>query len=58
MDEFNPRQFNPDAWLDVLQEAGMEYLCVTTKHHDGFCLWDTAHTDYPGMPCSATTSCC
>ncbi len=49
VDEFNPRQFNPDAWLDVLQEAGMEYLCVTTKHHDGFCLWDTAYTDYNVM---------
>ena len=49
VDEFNPRRFNPDAWLDVLQEAGMEYLCVTTKHHDGFCLWDTAYTDYNVM---------
>ena len=48
-EEFNPRRFNPDAWLDVLQEAGMEYLCITTKHHDGFCLWDTAHTDYNVM---------
>ena len=47
--EFNPRQFDPDAWLDVLQEAGMEYLCITTKHHDGFCLWDTAYTDYNVM---------
>ena len=47
--EFDPRQFAPDAWLDVLQEAGMEYLCITTKHHDGFCLWDTAHTDYNVM---------
>ena len=47
--EFNPRQFDPDAWLDVLQAAGMEYLCITTKHHDGFCLWDTAYTDYNVM---------
>ena len=47
--EFNPRQFNADAWLDLLQESGMEYLCITTKHHDGFCLWDTAYTDYNVM---------
>jgi alpha-L-fucosidase len=43
---FNPVRFDPDAWLDVLQEAGMAYLCVTTKHHDGFCLWDTACTGF------------
>lgn len=47
--QFNPRQFDPDAWLDLAQEAGMEYLCVTTKHHDGFCLWDTRQTDYNVM---------
>ena len=47
--DFQPSRFDPDAWLDLAQEAGMEYLCVTTKHHDGFCLWDTAHTDYNVM---------
>lgn len=45
-DEFNPVNFNPDEWLDVAEAAGMEYVCITTKHHDGFCLWDTAQTDY------------
>jgi alpha-L-fucosidase len=44
--QFNPVKFDPDAWLDVAQAAGMEYICFTTKHHDGFCLWDTAQTDY------------
>lgn len=44
--EFIPVHFNPDEWLDAAEAAGMEYLCVTTKHHDGFCLWDTAQTDY------------
>ena len=46
MHEFNPRKFSPEKWLDLLQEAGMEYLTFTTKHHDGFCLWDTAQTDF------------
>lgn len=45
-DQFNPVNFDPDAWLDVAEAAGMEYVCITTKHHDGFCLWDTAQTDY------------
>lgn len=31
---------------DSMQEAGMEYICFTTKHHDGFCMWDSAYTDY------------
>ena len=44
--QFNPERFDPDAWLDLAEEAGMEYLCFTTKHHDGFCMWDTAHTEY------------
>jgi len=46
---FNPRRFDPDAWLDLAQEAGMEFLCFTTKHHDGFCLWDTDQTDFNVM---------
>jgi len=44
--EFNPIKFNPDIWLDMAQAAGMEYIVLTTKHHDGFCLWDTAQTDF------------
>ncbi len=48
-EQFNPGAFDPDAWLDVLEATGMEYLCFTTKHHDGFCMWDTAFTDYSVM---------
>jgi len=48
-DQFNPVSFNPDAWLDLMQASGMEYLCITTKHHDGFCLWDTAQTPFNVM---------
>jgi alpha-L-fucosidase len=47
--EFNPANYDPDAWLDLAEAAGMEYVCFTTKHHDGFCLWDTAETDYNVM---------
>ena len=43
---WNPVKFNPDAWLDLAEEAGMGYLCLTTKHHDGFCLFESKQTDY------------
>lgn len=45
-DEFDPVEFNPAAWLDLAEEAGMEYLVFTAKHHDGFCMWNTAQTDF------------
>jgi alpha-L-fucosidase len=53
MHQFNPLQFNPDAWLDVAEATGMRYICFTTKHIDGFCLWNTAQTSYNVMntPC-------
>ncbi len=47
--QFNPVRYDPDAWLDLAEEAGMEYVCFTTKHHDGFCLWDADGTDYNVM---------
>ncbi len=43
---FDPSRFDADEWIDAAESAGMEYICVTTKHHDGFCLWDTRRTDY------------
>lgn len=46
IDEFNPVQFNPDQWAQVAQEAGMRYMVFTTKHHDGFCLYDSRYTDF------------
>ncbi len=48
-DEFNPIGFDPEKWLNLAQEAGMEYLVFTAKHHDGFCLWDTKQTDFNVM---------
>ena len=44
--KWNPVKFNPDQWLDLAEAAGMKYLCLTTKHHDGFCLFVSKHTDY------------
>lgn len=43
---FDPDLYDPEAWMDVAYRAGMRYVVVTTKHHDGFCLWDSALTDY------------
>ncbi len=47
--QWNPVKFNPDKWIDLAEQTGMQYLCVTTKHHDGFCLWDTKQTRYNTM---------
>ena len=47
--QWNPVNFNPDQWLDLAEAAGMKYICLTTKHHDGFCLWDTKQTSYNTM---------
>lgn len=43
---FSARRFDAHHWLDVAQELGATYVCLTAKHADGFCLWDSAHTDY------------
>lgn len=48
-DQWNPRKFNPEQWLDLMEEAGMQYITLTTKHHDGFCLWDTKQTSFNTM---------
>lgn len=47
--QWNPVKFNPEQWLDLMQEAGMQYITLTTKHHDGFCLWDTRQTTFNTM---------
>ncbi len=45
-EQFNPTQFDADAWVKMARDAGMKYLVITSKHHDGFCLWDSAVGDY------------
>lgn len=44
--QFNPVKFNADEWVSIAKATGMKYIVLTTKHHDGFCLWDTHQTDY------------
>jgi alpha-L-fucosidase len=51
-DHFNPDLYDPKVWAREAKNAGMKYFVVTTKHHDGFCLWDSEYTDYkaPNTP--------
>jgi alpha-L-fucosidase len=43
---FDPDLYNPEKWADAAARAGMKYFVITTKHHEGFCLWDSKLTDY------------
>ena len=45
-EKFNPVKFNPAQWASVFQDAGMKYMIFTTKHHDGFCMYDSKYTDF------------
>lgn len=45
-DSFNPTKFNPTEWAAIMKDAGFKYLIFTTKHHDGFCMFDSKYTDY------------
>lgn len=44
--DFNPRSFDPDSWVKLAKEAGMEYVVLTTRHHDGFALWPSKYGDF------------
>ncbi len=43
---FKPRQFDPDQWMQAIKASGARYVVLVAKHHDGYCLWPTAQTDY------------
>lgn len=44
--QFNPVRYDPDAWVRLAKEAGMKYIVITSKHHDGFALFDSKATDW------------
>ena len=43
---FNPTDYDPDKWMQIAKLAGVKYMVFTTKHHSGFCMWDTKTTDF------------
>ncbi len=45
-DKFNPVDFDADSWVKNAKDAGMIYIVITSKHHDGFCMFDAPGTDY------------
>lgn len=45
-DAFNPTQFNAAEWVSLVKAAGMKYITITSKHHDGFAMWDSKISDY------------
>jgi len=45
-EHFDPDLYNPEEWAERAANSGMKYAVITTKHHEGFCLWDSAQTDF------------
>ena len=48
-DLFDPDLYNPREWAKMAKAAGMKYAVITTKHHEGFCLFKTDYTDYQAL---------
>jgi alpha-L-fucosidase len=51
--QFSPDDFNADAWVALAERAGMKYMVLTTRHHDGFCLFDSKVSDYTSVKAAA-----
>jgi len=52
-DRFNPKRFDPDAWAALAKAAGMKYMVLTSRHHDGFCLFDSQVSDFTAVKTAA-----
>lgn len=52
-DRFDPKKFDADAWAGLAAEAGMKYMTLTTRHHDGFCLWNSRASDFTSVKTTA-----
>jgi len=52
-DEFKPRKYDPAAWAGLAAECGMKYMVLTTRHHDGFCMYDSGVSDFTSVKCAA-----
>ena len=51
--EFDAKDYDPKKWVEIAKNAGMKYIVITSKHHDGFCLFKTQHTDWNAVDASA-----
>jgi len=52
-DQFNPQHYNPAEWVALAKEAGMKYIVIVTRHHDGFCLFDSKVSDFTSVKTAA-----
>lgn len=50
--KFDAKDYNPKAWVQLAKDAGMKYIIITSKHHDGFCLFETNYTDWNAVKAS------
>ncbi|WP_099146780.1 alpha-L-fucosidase [Bacteroides sp. KFT8] len=50
--QFKPTKFDPAQWADAMKQAGMKYMIFTTKHHDGFCMFNSRYTDFSIAKCA------